>query len=138
MAKVRKYCISPVVENCAVDTQRGFIHGRQLAQTVIDLDHQARIDAFDFYGGRQLLELIHINYIGMLSRMPCMLLYDFASAFPSVAAAWLFCVSEAVDFLSFFALVSKTCTRGMKHMLSPKALFNISFLFFLVFYRVAH
>ena len=32
VAKVLNYCIIPVVEKCAIDTQRGFIRGRQLAQ----------------------------------------------------------------------------------------------------------
>ena len=31
VAKVLNHCSSPVIEKCAIDTQRGFIHGRQLA-----------------------------------------------------------------------------------------------------------
>ena len=31
VAKILNHCISPAVEKCAVDTQRGFIRGRQLA-----------------------------------------------------------------------------------------------------------
>lgn len=48
VAKVRNFCFSLVVET--IDTQRGFIHGRQLAQNVIDLGYQARMDAFVFGG----------------------------------------------------------------------------------------
>ena len=38
VAQVLNHCISAVIEKCAIDTQNGFIHGRQLAQNVIDLD----------------------------------------------------------------------------------------------------
>lgn len=102
VTQVLNHCISPVVEKCAIDTQRGFIHGRQLAQNVIDLDYHARLDAFDFFGARQFLKLIHISSIGMVSRMPLTLLYGFASASPSVAHAWLFCVLEAIEIWQAF------------------------------------
>ena len=38
----------------------------------------------------------------MVNRMPLTLLYDFASAFPSVAHAWLFCVLEAIEIREAF------------------------------------
>lgn len=66
VARLPLFCMSPVAENCAIDSRRGLSHGRQLAQNVIDLDYRARMDAFDFAGGRQYVKLIHINSIGMV------------------------------------------------------------------------
>ena len=100
VAKVLNHDISPAIQTWAIDTQRGFIHGGQLVQNVIDLDFQARI--FVFFSDRYFLKLIHKNSIGMVIRMPFTLLYDFASAFPGVAHAWLFCVLEAIDIWDAF------------------------------------
>ena len=49
VAKILRFCISPVVEKCAIDTQSGFIHGRQLVQNPIDLDFHVRMDAYEFF-----------------------------------------------------------------------------------------
>ena len=71
------------------------IHGRQLAQNVIDQGFQARTDAFDFLSGGQYLELIHTNSVGEVGSLPFSLLCGFASVFPCVPHAWLLCVFEA-------------------------------------------
>ena len=92
------FCISPAIVEGAIDTQRGFIHGRQLAQNAVDLDYFGRAHAFayrrDFdIGGN---ELITVPTVGIAATLPLLVLYDFASAFPSVAHAWLFCVLRAI------------------------------------------
>lgn len=94
VARVLNFCISLVVEKCAIGTKRGLIHGGQLAQNVVDLHFRARMDAFDFSGMRQYVKLIHMNSIGVVGSLPYSCLYDFASAIPSVAHAWLFCILE--------------------------------------------
>ena len=76
--------ISPGIAKGAVDIQTGFIHGRILVQNAVDLDYHVRIKAFDFFAGRRHLNMIHISSIGMVNSLPFLILWDFASAFPSV------------------------------------------------------
>ena len=57
VAKGLHFCMGLVMMECAIDTQSGFIHGRQLAQNIVDLDSQATMNAYDFYGGRQYLKI---------------------------------------------------------------------------------
>ena len=77
-ARVLNYCISPVVSTCVIDSQRGFIFGRQLAQNAADLDYKSRMDVFEFLGGVMLSELIHSSSIGVVDRIPSASLYNIA------------------------------------------------------------
>ena len=92
---------------------------------MIDLDYQARTDAFDFFGGGQFLKSIHTNSICMVSRMPFMLLHDFASAFLSMAHAWLSPVLEATEIWESSPTGIENLYMGDKHMLSLMALCNM-------------
>ena len=58
----------------AAPTQRGFVPGRQLGMNILDIDTEARIT-----GLRGRAE----------SRMPLLLLFDYAQAFPSMYHDWL-------------------------------------------------
>jgi len=84
--------ISPTVRRCASKVQRGFVNGRQLVQNVVDLDfasragalrYQASIDGYSFQND---LSIVRDGCVGAL---PVLALFDFASAFPSVAHMWL-------------------------------------------------
>ena len=112
VAGILNFCISPAIAKGAIDTQTGFIHGRILIQNAVDLDFYARLQAFDFFAGRKYLKMIHISSIGMLNTLPFLILWDYASAFPSVAHAWLFCVLEAVKLWSGFITGIKNLYTG--------------------------
>ena len=69
--------------------QRGFCHGRQLALNVVDLDAYLRL--YNSCG----------NFSDPCSRigeLPCLALYDFCNAFPTLVHEWLFMVLKMYNF----------------------------------------
>jgi len=114
VACVLNYCITPAITAGAIDSQRGFIHSRQLAQNVVDLDFYGRLHALQCYRDQQIpsLEMFSIPTVGTVGSIPLVVLFDFASAFPSVAHAWLFCVLEAVKLWSGFIRAIKNLYKG--------------------------
>ena len=61
------------------DIQRGFVHGRQLIQNVVDLDSAARLTSMTHDCGA----------------LPLMVFFDFAAAFPSVLHEWIQMIMQA-------------------------------------------
>jgi len=120
VASVLNYCISPAISASAIDMQRGFIHGRQLAQNVIDLDFSSRMFALDFYSGISnptpmgidTFEMFVVPSAGIVKDLPLTVLFDFASAFPSVAHAWLFAVLEAIRLWPAFLRAIRNLYKG--------------------------
>ena len=49
VAAVLNYCISPAICDGAIDSQRGFIFGRQLSQNTVDLDFYGRKHALQYF-----------------------------------------------------------------------------------------
>ena len=114
VAGVLNFCISPAIAHGAIDIQTGFIHGRILIQNVVDLDFHARMQAFDFFSERKKMQMIHISSKGMVNSLPFLLLWDFASAFPSVAHAWLFSVLDAIKLWRGFVTGIRNLYSGNK------------------------
>jgi hypothetical protein len=112
VASTLNFCIAPAITKGAIDTQRGFIHLRQLGQNIIDLDFSARLQAFDFYKDKLTLDMFIIPSVGVAGDIPLLVLFDFASAFPSVAHAWLFCVLDAVRLWPAFVRAIKNLYKG--------------------------
>jgi hypothetical protein len=112
VASTINYCITPAIKEGAIDTQRGFIGDRQLAQNAIDLDYGARKNAFEYFGTMSKLAMIHIPTIGVVGSLPFLILFDYASAFPSVAHAWLFAVLAAIELWPGFIRAIKNLYRG--------------------------
>jgi len=114
VASTLNYCISPAIAAGAIESQRGFIHSRQLGQNVVDLDFHGRKHALQWYLENQIpsLEMFSIPTVGIVASIPLVVLFDFASAFPSVAHAWLFCVLEAVELWSGFITAIKNLYKG--------------------------
>ena len=102
VAGVLYFFISPAIANGAIDIQTGFIHGRILTRNAVESYFYGRMQAFDFFSERKKMEMIHISSKGMVNSLPFLLLWDFASAFPSVAHAWLFCVLDAIKLWKGF------------------------------------
>jgi hypothetical protein len=116
VAATLNFCISPAVVDGAIDTQRGFIYERQLAQNIVDLDFYGRKHAFQFrseYDSREA-GLIVIPTLGVAAALPLLVLYDFASAFPSVAHAWLFAVLRAIRLWSAYLKAIRRLYTGNK------------------------
>ena len=72
------------------------------------------MQAFDFFAERKILEMIHISSKGLVNSLPFLLLWDFASAFPSVAHAWLFSVLEAIKLWRGFITGIRNLYAGNK------------------------
>jgi len=115
-ASTLNFCISPSVSHGAIDTQRGFIHGRQLVQNVLDLDFHLRAMAFGFRQDHSVHSpgTIEVPTIGIAATIPLGVLYDFASAFPSVGHEWLLLVMEAIKIWRAFLCAIK-CLYADNH-----------------------
>ena len=62
--------------------QRGFVPGRQLTSNVLDLDAYAHIHALSSDS----------------NKLPLLVFFDFAAAFPSISHTWLFLILRALNF----------------------------------------
>ncbi len=74
-------------------SQRGFVPGRQLLQNVVDLDYHARHVGLMVHG-HNAAAVPTIGLDSPLFRLALLAFFDFATAFPSVAHAWLFLVVQ--------------------------------------------
>lgn len=95
------WAISPVVQASANKIQRGFVSGRQLVQNVVDLDYAGRAGALRYGASRQGYAFdsdLSLSKDGCIGRLPLLALFDFASAFPSVAHAWMRAVLLCIHF----------------------------------------
>ena len=72
------------------------------------------MQAFDSQAGRKHVKMVHISSMGMVASVPFLTLWDFASAFPSVAHAWLFAVLKAVQLWRGFITGIKKLYSGNK------------------------
>ena len=86
-------CIADVVTAGTHESQNGFVRGRQLIQNPVDLDSAARAFALK----ADDLNQSHVEKKSEPSEQVIAILafFDFATAFPSVAHAWLFAVLRA-------------------------------------------
>ena len=116
VAGVTNQAISPVVQACASKIQRGFVNDRVLVQNVVDLDFASRAGALRYGGSKHGYDFdsdLSIRRDGCIGRLPVLTLYDFASAFPSVAHAWLFavlvCIRVPKGALNVFEALYKDC-----------------------------
>ena len=78
--------MQPAIRSGAHTTQRGFIGGRQLTQNVVDLDFSAREQAI-FTSSQS--SAVNLASIPEECRIAILAFFDFATAFPSVAHAYL-------------------------------------------------
>ena len=93
VAAVANYAISPTIQKCASVVQNGFVHGRQLAQNIVDLDHASRVYACRGHSVKHPFDsVVASNESFCLGQVPVTVPFDFAAAFPSVVHAWLFIV----------------------------------------------
>ena len=93
VAGVVNACITPVIKDHALKIQGGFVSGRQFLKNVVDLDCDMRVNALEYCDKNIYRELDSIKLSGrFFSNIPIGLLFDFASAFPSVRQAWLMLV----------------------------------------------
>ena len=115
-ASTLNFCISPCVSEGAIETQRGFIHGRQLVQNPVDLDFHMRAMALGFRRDHSVHSpgLIEVPTPGVAATIPLGVLYDSASDFPSVGHAWLFLVLEAIKIWPAF-LCAIRCLYADNH-----------------------
>ena len=99
VAGCANWCLSPVIEKTASQLQRGFIHGRQLLQNIVDLDFSARERSLIASGAEPRLPFscdLGLSRRGIVGILPILLLFDFAAAFPSVSHKWLRAVLLAI------------------------------------------
>ena len=116
MAGVTNWATSLVVQTCASKIQRGFVRGRVLAQNVVDLDFAGRAGVLRYGGARQGYAFdsdLSPCKDGCIGQLPVLALFDFASALPNVAHAWLYAVLVCICFpggaLNVFAALYKDC-----------------------------
>jgi hypothetical protein len=95
VAGVVNHAITPVIKHHALKIQRGFVNGRQMVQNSVELDHDMRRNALEHHstGSSAARELGRYRVSGRLfSDLPIGILFDFASAFPSVFQEWMLAV----------------------------------------------
>ena len=80
----------PVLSASACSSQNGLVPGRQLLDTVVDLDGAARVYSHLFLGNSKKLPIFK-----NIGGIPILLLLDFVTACPSIAHEWVFKVLEA-------------------------------------------
>ena len=114
VAATLNFCISPAIVDGAIDTQRGFVSGRQLSQNTVDLDFHGRKHALEYFGKSNLKEtdMLRVPTKGIAEMIPLLLLFDYAAAFPSVAHAWLFLVLDAIKLWRGFRTAIKRLYKG--------------------------
>jgi len=79
---VVNHSLRPAVSKGASPPQRGFIHGRNFLNIIVALDGHARVYGFE-----------------LASFLPVLALFDFETAFPSLAQRWLFIVLRTIGML---------------------------------------
>lgn len=77
--------------------------------------------------------MIAISSIGVVGSIPLLLLYDLASAFPSVVRTWLLCILTAMRIWTSHSGGSSNLYKGAKLMLLLIAYLNIFSVLFLRF-----
>ena len=132
VALVLNFSVSPVIERCACDLQNGFIHGRQLVQNPVDLDHSARLSSLRYASKhdepRNFAADITIPLKGCLGLLPLLLLFDYAAAFPSVAHWWIFAVLKFAGAPTGFINAVKTLYTDNKGYYTVGGLRNFLFM----------
>ena len=99
VAGVINFAILPTLMASASALQRGFVPGRQLAQNVVDLDFWGRLYALRFCTNHDKWRYnlsIALTAIASICDFPIIALFDYASAFPSVAHAWILAVFRVI------------------------------------------
>ena len=135
VAGVCNTIIKPVVEKAAEVSQRGFVANRQLVQNAVDLDFSSRLDALEYTHTQDLKGFnfwseLMVTQFGLLNSIPVALLFDYASAFPSVSHAWIRYLLLLISIPDgIFSLIMAMYNKNKAFMLTPD---GIMFMFYIL------
>ena len=105
------YALSPVTRSCTSALQRA-CPGRQLGQNIIELDVESRVLAMRCLDSRETHSMEGNIPPHQVARLACLMLFDFAAAFPSVFHAWIFLVLKFIKAPIGFVNLVKTLYKG--------------------------